>query len=1030
MKKNSDRGSIWRRWDLHIHSPHSVLNSSWQHKGRDFIVEIIKKSREAGVFALGITDYYSIDGYAEFRMFIDDDAFRSQYLEREEQEHLAKMLILPNIEFRGPELVTKDKKTGRPNYHVLFSDTVDVEDIRESFLGSLQVTISGIGSQTDRSSLRRAEIDRLGRRLKSEHPKFSDESDTFVGMMNIAVHIDEVVKVLRERKSLFGGKWLIAVSADEDLSQVNWDSQGHLTRKLYSQYPNIIFSGNTSTRDFFLGRKHSCIDDFKTEFGPIRPCMSFCDAHTEMELFQYPQGKGTWIKADLTFAGLLQTLNEPEDRVYIGDEPPQSLRSRRESSKIIDEIIISPNSQTSSSPAWFNCRVPLNPGMVAVIGNKGSGKSAFADILALTCRTRPDDFSFLNNERFRNRKTGKASEYSSTIKWLDNNTTSIGSLAEDPDDSDTTHIQYLPQSALERICNEIHGGKDSEFYREIEDVVFRHLPEDDRLWYSNLRDLIESDLGDVEKQLVQKVLLLRDQNQMIISEEEKTTDEYQGRLQNLIKQKERELASHDNSKPSIVEKPDPTDESNGLLKQLNANIFQIDDEIKRLEKQIATATETRKNKRLAKRAATSIQETLNEIELQSAVWKSDMQANLVTLGLAFDQVVSIEITTSEVERLEQVLSNEIAACDAIIEVASEGSIAYRLASKKKERDALVTQLGEPQRLYDEYLAQLNEWNQTRQKLVGSTDESDTLEGLRARLVDAKNAKDRLSNAYNARLDLCKEIHRQKRFQRDQYREYYKPVQKLTASQNTVGQAAESLRFKVFIRNSGFIDQFLEMINQGRTGTFHGIKEGREILERMVESIDWDEEDDVIAFVDQLRNALTHNRSKTGNPIAVADQLTDRASTEDVWNMIYGLEWLEPTFTLEWNGTPIETLSPGERGTLLLIFYLLLDARTDPLIIDQPEENLDNETVYSVLVPCIREARKRRQIIMITHNPNIAVVCDADQIIHAHKDMSRNPKIVYSSGSIENPQMNQLLVDVLEGTKPAFEMRDAKYGLGF
>jgi predicted ATPase len=55
------------------------------------------------------------------------------------------------------------------------------------------------------------------------------------------------------------------------------------------------------------------------------------------------------------------------------------------------------------------------------------------------------------------------------------------------------------------------------------------------------------------------------------------------------------------------------------------------------------------------------------------------------------------------------------------------------------------------------------------------------------------------------------------------------------------------------------------------------------------------------------------------------------------------------------------LSPGERGTLLLIFDLLIDRRDVPLIIDQPEDNLDNQTVYDMLVACLREARRRRQV---------------------------------------------------------------------
>ena len=112
--------------------------------------------------------------------------------------------------------------------------------------------------------------------------------------------------------------------------------------------------------------------------------------------------------------------------------------------------------------------------------------------------------------------------------------------------------------------------------------------------------------------------------------------------------------------------------------------------------------------------------------------------------------------------------------------------------------------------------------------------------------------------------------------------------------------------------------------------------------------------------------------------------------------------------------------------MLLIFYLLIDKRDTPLIIDQPEENLDNETVVKVLVPCMREARSKRQVIMVTHNPNLAVVCDADQIIHSHLDKQEKNKVTYTCGSLENPKLNKCTVNVLEGTRPAFDQRGAKY----
>jgi ABC-type lipoprotein export system ATPase subunit len=69
---------------------------------------------------------------------------------------------------------------------------------------------------------------------------------------------------------------------------------------------------------------------------------------------------------------------------------------------------------------------------------------------------------------------------------------------------------------------------------------------------------------------------------------------------------------------------------------------------------------------------------------------------------------------------------------------------------------------------------------------------------------------------------------------------------------------------------------------------------------------------------------------------------------------------------------LERLSPGQRGALLLIFYLLVDRDRIPIILDQPEENLDNETVYNLLVGVITRAKQHRQVVMVTHNANLAV----------------------------------------------------------
>lgn len=109
----------------------------------------------------------------------------------------------------------------------------------------------------------------------------------------------------------------------------------------------------------------------------------------------------------------------------------------------------------------------------------------------------------------------------------------------------------------------------------------------------------------------------------------------------------------------------------------------------------------------------------------------------------------------------------------------------------------------------------------------------------------------------------------------------------------------------------------------------------------------------------------------------------------------------------------------------MVFYLALSKENIPLIIDQPEDNLDNQSIYSKLVPCILEAKKNRQVIIVTHNPNIAVACDAEQMIYCDIDKTKT-RITYGSGSIENIAIRKKVIDVLEGTEPAFDLRKSKY----
>jgi predicted ATP-dependent endonuclease of OLD family len=106
-----------------------------------------------------------------------------------------------------------------------------------------------------------------------------------------------------------------------------------------------------------------------------------------------------------------------------------------------------------------------------------------------------------------------------------------------------------------------------------------------------------------------------------------------------------------------------------------------------------------------------------------------------------------------------------------------------------------------------------------------------------------------------------------------------------------------------------------------------------------------------------------------------------------------------------------------------MFYLLVDKSERPLLLDQPEENLDNQTVKALLVPALRDAITRRQVIAVTHSPNLAIVGDADQIVVAQ---SVAASFSYLCGSLASVDIGQRSVDVLEGTREAFDNRRQKY----
>jgi ABC-type enterochelin transport system ATPase subunit len=133
--------------------------------------------------------------------------------------------------------------------------------------------------------------------------------------------------------------------------------------------------------------------------------------------------------------------------------------------------------------------------------------------------------------------------------------------------------------------------------------------------------------------------------------------------------------------------------------------------------------------------------------------------------------------------------------------------------------------------------------------------------------------------------------------------------------------------------------------------------------------------------------------------------------------------LPSTISLKWASTIAEIRSQQQS----VLLALMLSADTDrPLIIDQPEDNLDGEFIYSTLVPVLRRAKERRQVIIVTHNANVAVLGDAEQIVVMKAANDRGE--IVARGSIDDVSTRDAACSILEGAREAFVRRAKMYGV--
>ncbi len=322
-----ERGSEWRKWDLHIHTPKTKLNDNYGDDWDKFILKI----EESDISVFGITDYFSIDNYNTFLKNFNDKYPNS------------KKVFFPNIEFRTD---SKNSNNDHIQCHVLFSNQENIVNKIPNFLTRLPLV------STDDVN------------LTNKHCTNNDLLE--VTFKKAMVTID---KLTDELSKSFGKDEYIIVGVSNgygSLRPAGNDGRGAEYAKELDKKCHAFF-GEKCNVDFYLnktkGRKELNL--------PPKPILKGSDCHSFDDIDKKLGKDFVWIKADQIFEGLRQTLYEPESRVKIQENKPDE----KVGYQVIDSFKI--NSENIKQTIQFNTN--LN----TIIGGRSTGKSTLLQLLAL-----------------------------------------------------------------------------------------------------------------------------------------------------------------------------------------------------------------------------------------------------------------------------------------------------------------------------------------------------------------------------------------------------------------------------------------------------------------------------------------------------------------------------------------------------------------------------------------------------------------------------------------------------------------------
>ena len=971
------QGSIWRRWDPHVHLPGTLFNDQFGDLSVAAALEALADAQPA-IEAIGVTDYFTTECYRRAA-----DALESGVAP-------TIQFAFPNVELRLDIATSSNKSV---NIHLLCRP--EEVDRLDALIGGLEFSWAEGLYRADRAGLIQ-----LGRDFRRD-AELGEVDALRAGAAQFKVSFETL------RKQLQADGWarenvLVAVAGGQhDGTSGLRDVAGGFAarRQSIEALASVIFSGNPNQAQFWSGDGVLSEQEIERVYGGLKLCLHGSDAHDASRLGVPDNDRFSWLNGDPTFDTLKLARLSPKTRAHIGPEPPNAA-SRH--GRIISLHV--PNSK------WFvNETVDLNPGLVAIIGARGSGKTALADLIAAGAgSTEP----FQNESSFVRRAGRLIRDSLAEIKWSHDEITTCDFAEHQISEATFRPVRYLSQQFVERLC--ASDGVSDDLLSEIERVIFEAWPLDQRQGATSFRELLEIRLTSIAERRSAELDAVLDLSDRISEARQRSRMLHSRRDE--LKEQEKQRTKLD-------------DEITSLTK--NADI----ESAKRLR---VVSTALRKHQEEVHRRRTSLNGLLSAVQSARSTsfprYRERIREEHDAAGLA-----DAEWTAFEIEFVGDV--------DGILS-----------QSLKRAGDGIVTLTGAPIDQPESVNLDGLQEDELRERSINELQaEADRLERLAG--LDLKRSKElkRLTNlASKARTrieKLKRDIERTENERVDElvarrishYGAYFRALleeeselRQLYAPLDDVlqrcGASVAKLRFVV--KRTVDVDSWAaegeSLLDLRKEGPFRGEGElARVAQEELVAAWEAGDAQEAAAAIGEFSARYSDDLRK-GRLVRGEDDEALGEWVRAVSRWLYRTDHIRLRYSLEYDGLSIERLSPGTRGIVLLLLYLAVDQEeSDPLIIDQPEENLDPESVYTELVQLFRTASQRRQIIMVTHNANLVVNTDVDQVIVAHcgsLEEGRLPELEYVGGGLEDPETRRWVCEVLEGGAEAFRQRARRLGL--